>query len=702
MRSTSHRVVTCALAASLLAASVPAEAVADTLSPAMEHAHELAATKLAATQAIIPAGQFPFYTTGPTWKTVNPRNWGSSFMPGSMWYQYQRTGASRWRDWARARQRPIEPYKTDTGTHDLGFLMLNTFRLGYRLTGDAAYRDTALIGARSLSQRFDPDVGMVRSRTVDGRFVVITDTMMNIELLLWAANNGGDPRLRDKATSHALRTAADFIRPDGSSYHYVSYSETTGAVIDRGTSQGAFDESTWSRGHAWLIYGLAAAYRETGDPRLLDAAHRTTDYWTANVPEDLVPYWDFDVPGIPDAPRDSSAAAIAASAFVELGRIDPDAGRRADYLALARDTLESLSSAKYLAGDAPELSMLLHGTFYGRTGSADHGTSWGDYYFTEALMRLRTQVLRVAGPDRYEAAVRTSQLGFERADTVVVAGGTGFADALAASSLAGAYGAPVLLTRPTSVPASVAREVKRLGAKAVWIVGGPSSVSEEVARDLDALPGVAVGRIGGRDRYEVAASVAARVVALRGGALDGRALLVRGDIFPDALSVSPVAYWAGMPVLLTRPTALPAATAAALRSAAFDGVVVCGGTASVSDGIERSLRASGRYASVTRVSGRDRYAVAAAFARWAQAQKLAGSGFVGVASGLDYPDALVGGAAAGARRGVLILTRRDQLPGETAEYLGGAGVDTGVWLFGGETRVLSPVENALRNALPEQ
>lgn len=691
-----------AIAMSLGAVGAPAPAAAETLSPAMEHARGVIPAKVSATNATLIAGEFPFYTNSATWKTVGPRIWAAGFLPGNLWYEYQRTGDTRWRDRARSRQKPIGPYRADTGTHDLGFLMLNSFRLDYRLTGDPGGRDLALAGAKTLALRFDRDVGMVRSRTVDGEFVVITDSMVNIELLFWAASNGGDPRLRDLAASHALRTARDFIRPDGSSYHYVAYDEDTGRVLAKGTSQGAFDESTWSRGHAWLIYGLSVAYRETGDARLLDAVHRASDYWVSHVPADSVPYWDFDAPGIPAVARDSSAAAIAASAFVELGRLDPDEGRRDSYLELARTTLETLSSADYLAEGAPEPSVLLHGSYYGPTGRVDHGTSWGDFYFSEALTRLRAQVLRVAGPDRYEGAVRASQLGFAHADAVVVASGAGFADALSAGSLAGTCEAPILLVRPDSVPASVSREIARLGATKVWIVGGPRSVSASVARGLDALPGVAVERISGSDRYEVAAAVASKVAAMRGDEFDGRVVLVRGDIFPDALSVSPIAYSAGLPVLLTRPRALPAHTAAALLADWARAVVICGGSCSVSPTIETSLRGSGRYERVERVAGRDRYSTATAFARWARSAGLADGGFVGVASGLDYPDALTGGAVAGSRAGVLLLTQRSGLPAATTSYLMGVGADADVWLFGGESRVTPPVENAVRTALPEQ
>jgi len=680
----------------------PASATADPLSPAMSNALKVAATKTAMTQSAVAPTRYPYYTTGRTWNVVPSHIWGAGYLPGSQWYLYQLTGESRWRTWATQRQVAIGAHADDADKVDAGVLMLNTYRHAYRLTGDPAYRDVALTAAGTVAGHYNPSVGLIRARTVPYDFTVISDNIMNAELLFWGANNGGRREWRDMATRHALRTAEDFLRPDGSSYHYVAYSTVNGAVVAKGQAQGAFKESTWSRGHAWLIYGFAMAYRETGDPRLLVAARRATDYWAAHVPPDLVPYWDFDAPGIPNAPRDSSAAAIAAAGFVELARVDPDSARRASFLDLATGTLESLSSPAYLAEGAPELSVLLHGTFAANGGFADHGTSWGDYFFIEALMRLRTQVLRISGPNRYGMAVRASQVGFERADTVVVAGGDAFADALAASSLAGVHGGPVLLSAAQRLPSEVAGEIRRLGATRVYVVGGPRSVSDGVVAELDGLPGVAVTRIGGRDRYETAANVARSVIAAKGDGLDGRVFLVRGDVFADGLSASAISYSSGMPVLLTRPERLPDATRRVLSRSDVTGAVICGGTQSVTGAVEASVGTEVGRTSVVRLAGRTRYDTAYAIASWARRTGLADKRYVAVASGLDYPDGLCGGAVAGSRRGVLLLTEARRLSPPTKTFLNAEGSETLVHIFGGEVSLPSPVENAVRSALPEQ
>jgi len=230
-------------------------------------------------------------------------------------------------------------------------------------------------------------VGAMLSRP-KGDFNVIIDSLMKPQLLWWAAANGGPPSLANRARNHALTTARDFVRPDGSTYHIVYYDAETGAVLRRGQASGYDDDSTWARGQAWAILGFSAAYRETGDPELLDAARAVSDWYLANLPADLVPYWDFGDPAIPDAPRDSSAAAIAASGLVDLALVDPDPERRSAYEAAATAILESLMSPAYTSrrGDP---SVLLHGTYLRSAGISDRGLAFGDTFYLEALLRLR-------------------------------------------------------------------------------------------------------------------------------------------------------------------------------------------------------------------------------------------------------------------------------------------------------------------------
>jgi putative cell wall-binding protein len=669
----------------------------------MASADALGRTKIAALDAATALGSYPFTTRADgTWALSGYRGWTSGFTAGDLWYAYRSTADGSWRTRAARRQTTLAPSAGDTTQHDIGFMLMSSYGNGYELTGDSAYRALLLKAATSLATRYNSKVTMVRTTNAKDAFYVYNDTMMNLQLLFWGASNGGNRAWRQMAANHALRTATDFIRPDGSTFHYVAYNEKTGTVVRKGQGQGYVDSSTWSRGQAWVIYGMAVAYRETCDPRFLDAAHRATDYWVAHVPADLVPYWDFNAPNIPDEPRDSSAAAAAASAFVELARIDPDPARRAAYLDLATRTLDSLCSPAYLAPAGTTTALLLHGTYAAKSGSADTATSWGDYYLREALARYRTQVVRAAGPDRYSTAVRASQMSFPHADTVVLASGEAFADALSASALAGEEHAPLLLVQRTSLPGGVAGEITRLGAKRAIIVGGTKTVAPSVASALSAVVGAGnVSRIAGGDRYDTAALVASRVLAGRTGA---RAFLVRGDVFSDALSVSPVAYAQGAPVLLTQPRALPASARAVLASGRVSDVEVVGGTPSVAPAVASAVDALPGV-SVERIAGPDRYTTSALFAEWALTRGYAhasGATF-GLATGANYPDALCGGAVTGSGGGVMLLTPGGSLGSDAGRVLRTRAVaDTGVEVFGGVPSVSALVENQARFALPER
>lgn len=692
-------VVVLALCGSLALAS-PAFAWAP-VSAQVDAALAVAAAKLAASDAGLPVDAYPHSTnTAGAWTLYGPKFWVSGFLPGSAWMLYESTAGEPWRTAAVRRQAPIAPYSKLTGTNDIGFMLLCSYGNGYRLTGDPAYRDIVLTGANSLSKRYSPAVGMIRSiNTNTHEYWVNSDTTMNIELLFRGTAFGGPKALRDQAVSHARRVIRDFIRPDGSTQHLVVYNDETGDVIRKGTIQGYSADSTWSRGQAWVIYGLTSAYRETGDPAFLEAVHATSDYWAANVPVDGVPYWDFDAPGIPDEPRDSSAAAIAASAFLELARIDPDASRRAVYAELGRRTVEVLASDAYLATAAVPDSILLHGTAHAPAGMTDQGTSWGDYYFLEAIRRLRSQVDRLAGSDRYATALRVSQVTFQHADTVVIASGVDYPDAIAASALAGVHDAPVLLTSPGWVPRGLGDEIVRLGATRIIIIGGASAVSRDVETALRTVPGATVERIAGTDRYATAAAVARRVVADDPAVYSGDAFVVRGDDFADALGISPIAYSQHTPVLLTRSGSLPAATESALIDIGASDVRVIGGQAAVSPSVVAALEAISGVVTA-RTAGLDRYSTAAAVSTWAIGAGKADASHVGIATGLRFPDALAGGAAIGFRGGVLLMSRPGDLSPVTAAFLE-SQCDTAsrVVLLGSDTAVSGRAEWGINQAL---
>ena len=395
-----------------MAASVPTTATVTTEDPldvAVRAAQAHALTRVAATTARVPTTAWPLQTTAgdPLWRTVGARNWASGFFPGQLWNTYQATGNKTWATNATRWTTGLAGQALNTTNHDVGFQINNSFGNGYRLTGNDTYRATVLRAAASLSTRYSAKVGAIRSwNSGPTEFKVIIDTMMNLELMFWASKHGGQRAWYDQAYSHALKTARNHVRPDGSTYHLLTYDPATGKVLSRTTVQGAADHSTWARGQAWAIYGFTVAYRETKDTRFLDVARRASDWYLAHIPADRIPYWDFDAPGIPDAARDTSAAAVAASGLLELARRDPDPARRARYTQAGRDTVAALSSSPWLTTATSSEAVLAHGTYSAPAGNSDTGLIWGDYYLQEAMLRLR--LLPPTGPVLPVAAVTAS------------------------------------------------------------------------------------------------------------------------------------------------------------------------------------------------------------------------------------------------------------------------------------------------------
>ena len=323
------------------------------------------------------------------WTTIGPNNWEGGFYPGALWQMYETTGDVAWQARAAAWTAGLADRQFDTSTHDVGFVIGNSFGQGYRLTGDAAYLDVVLNAARSLSSRFDSDVGAIRSWN-GGSFQVIIDNLMNLELLFLAAKHGGttasgggSQELYDMAVSHATKTLANHVRADGSTFHVVDYNSTTGAVLRKYTHQGKSNGSTWARGQAWAVYGFTMVYRETGNPQFLDAARRTADYFLANLPDDYVPMADFQSTYSDLAHKDSSAAAVAASGLLELSQLETDPARGQRYRAGAANMLDSLASPTYFSSNSSNAGLLVHGAraYPGENRSY----MFGDYYFLEAL-----------------------------------------------------------------------------------------------------------------------------------------------------------------------------------------------------------------------------------------------------------------------------------------------------------------------------
>ena len=325
---------------------------------------------------------------GTLW-TSNYKWWCSGFYPGSLWYVYEYTGDEKIKQLALEYQAGLEPLRFRKDDHDIGFQLMCSYGNCLRLTEDQTCVPVLIDGANSLASRFDPEVGCTRSWSFGKwSFPVIVDNMMNMELLLKAAELGGSDSLKNVALAHARTTMKNHFRDDKSCFHLVDYNPETGEVVGKQTVQGLADDSAWARGQAWGLYGFTMVYRFCKEQDILDHAIAIAEYLLPRLPEDGVPFWDYDSAEIPNDVRDASAAAIMASGLIELSQY-VDAEKAERYLATAEKMLRTLASEEYLCAEGEDYGFLLkHSTGNKNTDSeVDVPLTYADYYFLEALIR---------------------------------------------------------------------------------------------------------------------------------------------------------------------------------------------------------------------------------------------------------------------------------------------------------------------------
>ena len=324
-------------------------------------------------------------------KLVASKDWTSGFFPGELWYLFELTKNEKWKTEAQKFTAKIEQEKLNGKTHDMGFKIYSSFGNSYRLIKNNHDREVIIQSAKTLATRFNPVVGAIRSWDHNADkwdFPVIIDNMLNLELLFEATKLTGDSTFYKIAVSHANTTLKNHFRPDFSTWHVIGYNPITGAVEKKSTHQGFSDTSTWARGMAWALYGFTMCYRETKDPKYLEQAKNIENYIFnhKNMPKDLVPYWDFDAPNIPQEPKDVSAAAIYASALYELSTFT----KNKSYILKANGIMKSLNK-KYSATLGEKRGFILDHS----TGSKPHNSeidvpiSYADYYYLEALVRSK-------------------------------------------------------------------------------------------------------------------------------------------------------------------------------------------------------------------------------------------------------------------------------------------------------------------------
>ncbi len=323
-------------------------------------------------------------------------DWTEGFFPGTCWYLYEYSNDKKWEQAADHFQQMYEDHRLLPYYHDLGFVFNCSYGHGYRLTGNEHYKQVLIEAGNTLLTRFNPKVGCIRSWDVDKgwqskrgwEFPVIIDNMMNLEMLFELSQITGDMKYFDVAVSHADVTMEHHFRADMSCYHVIDYDSITGEVRNRHTAQGYAHESEWARGQAWAVYGYTVCYRYTKNPKYLEQAMKIADYIIQHpsIPDDRIPYWDYDAAKIPNEPRDASAAAITASALIEL-----DGYTDIDYRKEACLILKNLSSPDYRANLGENSHFILKHS----VGSIPHNNeidvplNYADYYYVEALMRIR-------------------------------------------------------------------------------------------------------------------------------------------------------------------------------------------------------------------------------------------------------------------------------------------------------------------------
>ncbi|NJO81583.1 MAG: glycosyl hydrolase [Blastochloris sp.] len=336
---------------------------------------------------------FVHATVGGRYMPHDADEWTSGFWPGMLLLTYRHTGDLQLLRAAASAEAELERAITDDRLyrlhHDVGFQFSPTAVSRYKLTGDPVARRRGFLAANLLMGRFNPAGGFIEAwNTEDRRGMVIIDSMMNLPLLFWAAEEFHQPRFRNAALAHAHTTLRSHVRANGETHHVIRFDQTTGAPLEALGGQGYAPDSCWSRGQGWALYGFTLAYRYTRHPDFLLTARRVADNFLAALPPEGVPPWDFRAPYATTAPRDSSAGAIAASGLLELAALLPG-GEGRPYAVVAAELLHALFERCGTASAGDDNSLLCHATGHYPSGrNIDVGLIYGDYFYLEALGKL--------------------------------------------------------------------------------------------------------------------------------------------------------------------------------------------------------------------------------------------------------------------------------------------------------------------------
>lgn len=331
---------------------------------------------------------------------VENTQWTAGFWPGEIWLAYEHSEDAVFRHAAQIHVQSFLNriiHRIETDHHDMGFLYNPSCVAAWKLVGDRDARHAALLAADQLVERFHPVGGFIQAwgrMGEPGNYRYIIDCLLNLPLLYWAARETGNPRYREIARIHAATTLTHSVRPDDSTFHTFFMDPVSGAPSHGATKQGYRDDSSWARGQAWGIYGMALCFRHEGRPEYKETFERLLAYYLKRLPQDLVPYWDL-IFTEGDEPRDSSSAAIVACGLLEMADLVDDPARAGELWQLARRMMASLIENYAVTDAALSNGLLLHGTYSKKSPyntcrgeGVDECVAWGDYYYMEALTRL--------------------------------------------------------------------------------------------------------------------------------------------------------------------------------------------------------------------------------------------------------------------------------------------------------------------------
>lgn len=316
--------------------------------------------------------------------------WTNGFWGGIMCLMYNATKNEEYKITAKSAEKLLDEAFNyfDELHHDVGFMWHLTSSALYRLTNEKGSRNRALIAASILASRFNFSGKYIRAwngvvRGDDSKGLTIIDSMLNLPLLYWASKETGDDRFYKVAVSHADMTMRDHVREDGTVNHVVVHNPETGEMIASRAGQGYSENSAWSRGQGWAIYGFVLSYLHTKEQKYLSVAKKVADEFIKQTEKtDWIPKIDFSAPSDKEG-VDTSAGVLSACGFIEIAKITGEEKYLTSAIKILKATVEKWCDFSF------ENDGLLFGSSESYAGGWHKNIIYGDFYLIEALLKLK-------------------------------------------------------------------------------------------------------------------------------------------------------------------------------------------------------------------------------------------------------------------------------------------------------------------------